>query len=78
MIKINVIDETHYMGVNETIRLEHGDIVANSFVSSVPVVVNYKDGTITTYYPAYYEADEDGKFEVVISYVYYGIEKENG
>lgn len=66
-----VIDQVYYMKPNQTIRLTHPNIVINSFVSNKPVTVNYKEGKITSMHPGYYTLDEDGKFEVTVSYLYY-------
>jgi hypothetical protein len=65
-----VIDQVYYMEPNQTVRLTHPSVVIGSVVSNVPVTVNYKEGKITTMHPGYYTLDEDGKFEVVISYLY--------
>lgn len=69
--KESAIDEVHYMKPNTCVRLEHPNVVVSSVVSNVPVTINYKDGRITTSHPGYYTLDEDGKVEVIISYLYY-------
>lgn len=69
--KLTVVDEIHYMAPNTTIRLEHDNLVVNSFSSNFPVIVNYKKGTITSSFLNHYTLDEDGKFEIVVSYLYY-------
>ncbi len=70
-MKHAVNDETHYMQPNEKIRLQHENIVKNSFVASQPVVVSYKNGTIRTLdkskYPLVVEGDG---FKIMVSYVY--------
>jgi hypothetical protein len=69
--KMAAIDEIHYMGANETVRLEHSPLVVGSFVSNVPVTVNYKEGKMTSMHLGYYTPDKDGKFDVIVSYLYY-------
>jgi len=69
--KMAAIDEIHYMGANKTVRVEHSPLVIGSFVSNVPVNVNYKEGKITTLHQGYYTSDKDGKFDVIVSYLYY-------
>lgn len=70
-LKEAVIDEVHYIKPNQSIRLEYPNIVPGSFVCNAPLVVNYKEGKVCSTHPAYYALDEDGKFEVVVSYLYY-------
>jgi len=58
--------ETHWMIIGDTVKLAHSNVVSNSIVSSHPVKLNYKEGTIhliggeTT----------EGVAKVVISYIY--------
>ena len=66
-MKKDVIDEAHYMKANQIANLEHNNIVKGSFCSNRPLFVNHKDGTIRTGEPSLYP---DGKFEVLVSYVY--------
>lgn len=69
--KETAIDEIHYLKPNQTIRLAHSSIVIGSFISNKPVTINYKEGKITSMHPGYYTLDEDGKFEITVSYLYY-------
>lgn len=71
MDKEAVIHEVHYMEPNQTIELNHPNVVINSVVTNVPVLVNYKEGKITSMHPNYYTLDQNGKFEIVISYLYH-------
>ncbi len=59
-----VIDEGHWIAPGKTIRLEHDNIVIYSFSSNLPVIVNYKNGTIRAPF------DHNEEQEVVVSYVY--------
>ncbi len=64
MKTIPVIDEVHYMSAGETIRLEHDNIVKLSFVSNMPVKIDWDKATITALF------DSQEKLEVVCSYLY--------